>query len=430
MKPSPFGIPHLFLLAVSSMAVWACLVQSYPAEAKQAKLIRKYRTDNPELIELSHDGKFLLTQGTRKVKCANKAECQISVPVLAVYEASTGIRVGDFLPEPPDRLITFSAVFFVQEQVRLIESRYETSTRRTAFQWDPRTKSRTILSVPEIAAKSMATCHLGGERSLNVTVTDGRRRLALQDETGVHPVPDLEVPVSGDMRPFFSSGNCDTYKARNRYLIANGHTKGSTLYWVSASPQTAPEVCRLFPDERLDGHAISKDGSVIVVISSRIVPASIPDGRVGEFHAFLNVLDRTCNLTRKVELQLPEGAQKLKTPVFSFTRLDNYHFAEQFGQQLAISPDNRKLALAYGQYRDPNGIAFFGLYSLPDGHRLTTLQGETYKAGILHGGLLSDQLWANSAPITGPLEFSPDSRTLYISSKYVFVWEFCGVLGW
>ena len=89
---------------------------------------------------------------------------------------------------------------------------------------------------------------------------------------------------------------------------------------------------------------------------------------------------------------------------------------------MAISPDNKLLAVSYGMFRDPNGFAYFDLYSLPDGRRLATLAGDAYKCGIFHGALLSDELHCSAAPISG-VQFSPDSQTLFASSKHLREWN-------
>ena len=103
--------------------------------------------------------------------------------------------------------------------------------------------------------------------------------------------------------------------------------------------------------------------------------------------------------------------------------LDNVAFADQFSKHIAISPDHKMLALTYGIFRDPHDYTYFGLYSMGDGRRLATLSGDVYHCGILYGGLLQDSLQCAAAPIRGGLQFSPDSQTLFATSKHVHQWN-------
>jgi hypothetical protein len=106
--------------------------------------------------------------------------------------------------------------------------------------------------------------------------------------------------------------------------------------------------------------------------------------------------------------------------------LYNHFFPDQLASSIAISPDNSKLAFAYGVYRDPDGIAYWGLFSLTDGRRIATLRGDVYRGGLLQG-LMNDQLWAPMAPINGAMRFSADSRTLFATSKCVWQWDLSGL---
>jgi hypothetical protein len=120
---------------------------------------------------------------------------------------------------------------------------------------------------------------------------------------------------------------------------------------------------RSFPGERIHGYAVSPDTALLAVMTGT---GDLPVGGVG-YRAFLNVWDgKNCEALRRLPLQFPEKPSWTAPPSYpERKRPNNVPFFHQFATHIAISPDNSKLALAYGLYRDPDGIAFFGLYSLP-----------------------------------------------------------------
>jgi hypothetical protein len=302
------------------------------------------------------------------------------------------------------------------------------------------TNARSTFDVINTDAEFIPACSIDSERTLGI---DRKRssqsgwRLAVLDSNGALEVQQPDTPrLSNDQVPdeLFLEDNCRAFRyehASDMFLVRTGSAPASSLYWVSVLPEKAPRFCRTFPNESLDGHAVSPDGQFIVAITSTVTKG-VEGGPVPEFRAFLNVLKSdNCEVAKRSELEFPEGLPRWKPPLIrvrsSHDLLDNVHFGQQFAKHLAISPDSSKLALAYGHFKDPHGYAFFGIYALPTGQRLTTLRGEVYKAGIWHGALLSDELYAPSAPITGTLQFSPDSRILYASSKYLFEWDVSGL---
>ncbi len=97
-------------------------------------------------------------------------------------------------------------------------------------------------------------------------------------------------------------------------------------------------------------------------------------------------------------------------------------FPEQFARSVAISPDNTKLAVSYGISKGISGLSFFGVYSMTDGHRLATLEGDTYTPS-LWDIFVGDTYSAHEAPIAGTLGFSLDSKTLYASSDHLRQWD-------
>jgi hypothetical protein len=168
---------------------------------------------------------------------------------------------------------------------------------------------------------------------------------------------------------------------------------------------------------------MSPDGTMIAVVTS---VGKIPGDL--NYSVYVNLLRaEDCTPLHRYLLSFPEKGE-VKSGLFNDkTYLDHVPFSGQFARILAISPDNQTLAVAYGIYKDPHGYAYFGLYSLKDGHRMATLPGDAYKCGILHGALLSDQLWCSSAPIKNELKFSPDSRTLFTTSEHIRQWDVSGL---
>jgi WD40 repeat protein len=102
--------------------------------------------------------------------------------------------------------------------------------------------------------------------------------------------------------------------------------------------------------------------------------------------------------------------------------LDDVPFDSQFARSIAISPDNTLLAVSYGIAKGISGSAFFGIYSLADGHRLSTLKGDTFTPN-LRQIFISDIYSAHEAPINAALQFSPDSKSLYTSSRNLRQWD-------
>ena len=80
--------------------------------------------------------------------------------------------------------------------------------------------------------------------------------------------------------------------------------------------------------------------------------------------------------------------------------------------------------MSYGVFKSPDGVAFFGVYSLENGSRLATLRADAYRGGFWRAVLRnSEVLWAESAPINGMLTFSPDSRFLFATSEHIYQWD-------
>ena len=70
-----------------------------------------------------------------------------------------------------------------------------------------------------------------------------------------------------------------------------------------------------------------------------------------------------------------------------------------------------------------DGQTYFGVYSMSNGERLTTLKGTKRKCGILRSLPMGDETECGSADLDGNIQFSPDSNTLFTTSEYVQQWD-------
>lgn len=435
---------------VCLLAAWAVVAMARPAlsKTKSVEPRRIYKTDEPSLLDISSDGHFILTAGHRHIECGNR-KCEIRP--LVVYQTDTGRRVSELLPDRQEEsAFLFPANFLAGHfaegfHVRAVEARFIPTDKKYVFkgiQWDSNRNTSSTFVLPKVSEDFQFACGIDNGELLGVVLDKPPRhsRLAITDQGHLRELQQPSFPFAMGVRSTFwwlLGANCTAYRSQTSYLLANGDAPGSSLYWVSLEAAIPPRLCRIFSDDVLNGYAVSPDGTLIAAITSEVQPQMNSRHQSGRqtgppFHAFLNVLDsRTCDVLKRSELEFPEGRSEWKSPLIrvrnSVDLLDNFHFGDQFAKQLAISPDNSKLALAYGHFKSPDGIAFFGLYSLRDGHRMTTFQGETYKAGLLHGTLVSDAFYAETAPITGHVQFSPDSKYLYASSKYIFQWDVSGL---
>ena len=73
------------------------------------------------------------------------------------------------------------------------------------------------------------------------------------------------------------------------------------------------------------------------------------------------------------------------------------------------------------------GIACFGVYSMVDGHRMTTLHADIYHVGLFRAMLGQDIQLADGAQLMGPMMFTPDSRNLVATSEHVWEWDLSGL---
>ena len=408
------------------------LAVSLRASDKGVVLVREYKADSAALVDISSDGRFILTQGSRYVRCRDSGpKCRVEV--LTVYDSRTGRRLGEQLSADQGSFHPFG---FVQgSRVSAVSSRRDAQQRTTMsnwLQWDPVLDSRTELPWPNNLAFS-PMCQLDGDRFLGMVrdrSSPRRVKMKLADASGLHELQQPFIPDSypvSDGRgayPLLLSlmpANCRAWRSTTSYLFqSEGYPP--TLHWISTEGTRAPRVCRSFPGERIHGYAVSPDTALLVVVTGT---GDLPVGGV-RYRVFLNVLDgKNCEVLRRFPVQFPEKPGWTAPLLNPERKQPNYvPFFDQFASHIAISPDNRNLALAYGLYRAPDGIAFFGLYSLTNGRRLATLRGDTYRGGFWHAILHNTEvIWAGAAPITGAMQFSSDSRMLFATSEHLYQWN-------
>jgi hypothetical protein len=59
---------------------------------------------------------------------------------------------------------------------------------------------------------------------------------------------------------------------------------------------------------------------------------------------------------------------------------------------------------------------------MADGHRIATIEGDTYTPSLYETFML-DIYSAREAPIDGAMQFSPDSKSLFTSSRNIRQWD-------
>lgn len=372
------------------------------------------------MLDLSRDGKLILGLEVRKVECpAGLHSC--TRDFLVVYDAATGRKLGE--RTGPEQWNFGAAGFTDGHQVSAVTLQ----SRQTWIRWDPAAGTVGETRFPE--EDLWPVCPLDGDRFLVVLdhkPDPAHALIEFADTAGLHGLRQPAVANMGLNRfPLFLRANCRAWRS-GRFFLIPGDGPDPTLDWVSTDPAELYRTCRSFPGERVHGYAISPDGTLVAVVTGAgKIPVGGPD-----YRTYLNVLAAgDCSVLRRFPLAFPEKAKWRPGPILNRKAgfLDNIAFADLFARQLAISPDNRMLAVAYGIMRDPNGFAYFGLYSLADGHRISTLAGDAYRCGIWHGALLNDELHCQTAPFDGAVLFSPDSQKLFGTSKVLHRFNVSGL---
>jgi hypothetical protein len=385
-------------------------------------LVRAYK--DAALIEISADGRLMLARrDARKITDCPDRRPYCSADVLEVFETATGKSAGQLVSRGG---FNFGlARFFHDHTVVVVEQDWKSSPVR--IEWEPASghRSEASLAVPKDGGLICAlndTSFLAGVADRSVS--PWLYRLAVVTAEGVERLQQPDLPFVRNGVPVSSAlaRDCGARLLNDSYLV-EGDTTNASLYWVSLHPEVQARPCHVFESEKIRNFALSPDGSIIAVATDAVESAS----EVGKLHPehplWLTVLDSGgCSVLRKFQLEFPEKQKLRSPPLGSYQYYDNSHFGAQFPATMTVSPDKTKVALAYGVYRSPSGYAYFGLYSLADGHRLATIDGD-----VLHkwlwSGFLNDEIRAPSAPIHGALRFSADSRTLFGSSQNLRQWD-------
>ncbi len=426
------GDTYIRLTKVVLALVCLCATSSFSwtTEKSEAVLVCELTKDSARPVDLSSDGRFILTIGERK----NPERSGLRLSVLAVYETSKGKIAGKPVIEA-ERKFT-AAIFDGPQRVLALKTQniYPYRSSPALLDWDfvsGKLDERPVL----LAAGFMPTCVLNSRQFAGVVYApDTKRGLLAQELLTVSEENGLLILRQPSAAPSYGprfhtlatllGDNCRAWRSEDSILLAN--TNPGDLHWISIQPDKNPIRCHSFPDEIICGQAVSPDGSLIAVVTT--------DRDLNKFAGvaenpavFLNVLQaQTCKQVRRVFLKFPERPVLRSSALSRKKYVDNHLFFHQVASRMAISPDKTKLALAYGIYKSSDGTAYYGLYSLSDGRRLATLRGNKNSGGFWQG-IKSDEIWASSAPLTGILQFSPDSRMLFAGSKGVFHWDISGL---
>ncbi len=418
----------------------------------QPRVLREFK--NVALIELSADGHWILAASFRRVDCSDtRSACNSEV--LTVYDTASGKPVGELISPKsppygiPNRFLTPS--FVEHGKVRTIESTWDGQRKDLNFVlviWDPisRSEQRRPIEFPKsfdyqcpvddghllgLGPQEIRPPYVSIERNgqkyfdmgdpANRVPHQASRPLQVMAPGGpaetIAVIADTPFPLNGGFR-------CKAWRLGTSYLIENAVSGdsledrhfGKSLAWFSTEPGTASRPCRAFEGQRIHGYALSPDGTRVAVITSPLNEA--------RYRPFLIVLDAgNCAEVGRFELQFPEQPRQ-RAPLLAPSRkyFDNVPFPDQFARMIAISPDNKLLAVAYGIIRGRSGSAFVGVYSISDGHRMTTLKGDTFTPSLYETVML-DIYRAREAPIDGAIQFAPDSQSLYTSSWSVRQWD-------
>jgi len=382
------------------MGAMACLLLPSNAEDR-VELVRTFR--NVHLAAISPDSRYVLSAYRHDVTdCPDQAPKCVA-EVLAAYRSDTGELQGKLTTRGGGH---FGSVEFANSKVVTVFEQ-EWPADPELIRWDVSAGTHQRTTVP------------GGHNASFLCMADDRRVLALRDVRAEPwglkiidpPALDqqLQLPHSAspvDVGYLFRNQNCGRWRSSSSYLL--GTSDGQALYWISTQPETPPSSCRTFTGEGIQDYVISPDRSMLAVATLRqrgpFQRGNVPPDQ----QLFLTLLNaRDCSVVRRFGLSFPEK--------------NKWRFGAQFPAEMSISADNAMLALSYGIQAGPSGYAYFGLYSLADGHRLATLRGDVDRKWPW-SGFLNDEIFSQGAP-TGLVEFSPDSRTFYAGSEHLRKWD-------
>ena len=419
----------------------------------QPKVVREFK--DSALIDISRDGKWLLMSSRRRVKCADgKDLCYGNI--LTVVDAATSKMIGELAskrnnddPKDIESSQFLTPAFIDGRRVGTVEV-YRDAQRKQSVRewltWEPVTGLKE--AAPTKLPKDFAyECPIDGQQLLGLgpreiwppyvpIERDGPTLYDTNDPRNraprhvSRPLKILELDstqrdigaLTDAPAPF--QMQCAAWRSGNTYLLQDAEAGknypddifGKSLTWFAAERGASARHCRIFEGQRIHGYAISVDGSLIAVVTSLREDS--------QRRTFLNVLEgQSCRELKRFELDFPEKPeQRSAFLLFGPKHATNVPFRDQFARSVAISPDKTKLAVSYGISRGISGLSFFGVYSMTDGRRLTTLDGDTYTPS-LRDFFIGDIFSAREAPIAGTLGFSLDSNTLYTSSDHLRQWD-------
>ncbi|HLK64076.1 MAG TPA: hypothetical protein VKU19_11585 [Bryobacteraceae bacterium] len=389
-----------------------------------ASLVRTYK--DAALVEISADGRLMLARrNQRKASDCPESPPYCTADVLEVYETATGKSLGQLVSGGGFNFVL--ARFLDDHLVVAVEQDWKSNPVRMEWDLASGRHSQASSAVPK---DGQLVCALNDMSflfsSVDQTVRPSFDGFAVANAGGVERLqrPGLPFVQKRIPTPSGSALDCRTRLLKDSYLAEYDDLAASvaSLYWVSLHPEAKPRLCHAFPSERIRNFTLSPDDSVVAVVADAVESAS----EAGKFHPehplWLTILDSNgCSVLRRFELEFPEKP-RLRSNLFGYKYYDHFHFDSEFPETMAISPDKTVLAVGYGVYQDPSGYAYFGLYSLADGHRLATLNGDVLRKWPW-SGILNDEIFAPSAPIQGALLFSADSRTLFGSSQHLRQWD-------
>lgn len=356
-----------------------------------ALLARAFKTGDEALVELSADGQWILTRGSRKVRCGDGTSgCRVDR--LAIYDIRSGSQVGELLSKPAaNGSAGFGPAGFVRG--RLVSAvEYDGWDARAGdvaqnvLEWDPLTGTQSRLPLPP-RGEFWPVCPIEPGKFLGLNTPQGRRRGA--------------------------QSNCTAWRSGG-FLLLEQRPLGETLVWATSAPDGPPRTCRTFPGERIHGYAISPNGLLIAAVTT-LRSKPLNGLMLADDRAFVNILEGDgCVPVKRLELSFPDDPRPSL-------------YARDFAKHVAISPDLSKIAVAYGVRYRSDGLAFFGVYALGDGRRLATFRGDVYRGGYWLSRRTLDVASASMAPLEGGVEFSADSRALFATSKYLRQWDVSGL---
>lgn len=301
-----------------------------------ARLIRLYQEDASELTDLSRDGQFMLTLGSRERTCSDNAS-RCRQPVLAVYKTRTGERLGKTTGREGS---WFSAAAFGQTHtVTAVE--LHPSMGVTRLTWDPlsHTEERTPMDTP---SEFRPSCVLADGSLLGVlgpTRTE-RARVAVVRRDAVREPAQPSPYFQRDL-------NCRGW-THERSVLLESADRDPALHWISIDSEP-PISCRKF-SEQVFNYAISPDGSLIAVVTGNGEFDSFDDDVMGPRHtASVQVLSRrTCEVLRSFELKISRAAQ-----IESTAARTKEQILGQCPPTLGIRSDARRFS---GQYETWSGL--------------------------------------------------------------------------